>query len=149
MEACKHFFYKHKPLIMYTVAGALSTLVNWVTYACCTNILPIPSSKILITTSNIIAWFVTLIFAYVFYKNWVFESKTDSLHDLMRELLSFTGARLVTGVIEVFGVPFLVALGMDHTIMGVQGFAAKICVTLIVTILNYVFSKMFVFKKHA
>lgn len=149
MESYRHLFYKYKQLFMYAVAGVLSTLVNWVTYASCTNILPIESSGTRITVSNVTAWGITLAFSYVFYKNWVFESKTNSRHELIREMLSFAGARLITGILEIFGVPALVAIGMDHTILGIEGFAAKIWVTTIVTVLNYLFSKRFVFKKHA
>ncbi len=146
---CHIFFEKHKSLIMYTISGVLSTLVNWVTYASCTNILPIVSYHDLILVSNFIAWGVTLAFSYVFYKNWVFESQTNSLHELFWEMISFAGARLLTGLIEIFGVPFLVKLGVNRTIFGIKGFAAKIWVTIVVTVLNYFFSKNFVFKKHA
>ena len=146
---CHNFFEKYKSMIMYVVSGALSTLVNWVTYASCTNILPITSSHELILASNIIAWTVTLVFSYIFYKNWVFESQTNSIQELFLEMLSFTGARLFTGFIEIFGVPFLVGLGIDRTIYGVEGFVAKIWVTIVVTILNYFFSKNFVFKNHS
>lgn len=145
MEA-RLFFQKNKQYIMYAVAGILSTLVNWIAYACCMNILSDEMADYQITISNSFAWVITLAFSYVFYKNWVFESKTNSRHDLIREMLSFTGARLITGVIEVFGLPLLVSLGMDSTVLGVRGLAAKIWITLIVTVLNYFLSKRFVFR---
>lgn len=145
MEA-RLFFQKNKQYIMYAVAGILSTLVNWIAYACCMNILSDEMADYQITISNSFAWIITLAFSYVFYKNWVFESKTNSRHDLIREMLSFTGARLITGVIEVFGLPLLVSLGMDSTVLGVWGLAAKIWITLIVTVLNYFLSKRFVFR---
>ena len=146
METRKHYFEQHRTIIMYSLAGISSTLVNWMSYAACTHILTLPSSKMVITLSNCIAWFVTLAFSYVFYKNWVFESKTTTRHALFKEMASFTGPRSLTGLIEIFGVPFLASFGMQQTVFGIQGFAAKVWVTLLVTILNYIFSKRFVFK---
>ena len=146
MENNRLLFYHYKPIIMYAVAGTLSTLVNWITYASCTHILPIASRHALVTTSNVTAWGITLAFSYLFYKNWVFESKTNTAHELFREIASFTGTRIITGLIEIFGFPFLVALGMNHTVAGITGFAAKIWITVIVTIVNYIMSKVFVFK---
>lgn len=59
----------------------------------------------------------------------------------------FFGARITTGVIEIGGLPLLYYIGVKQSLFGVEGFAAKILVSVIVVILNYVFSKIFVFNK--
>jgi len=143
----KKLFYKYKEIIMYVIAGGLTTLVNWIAYAACTNVLPIKNTETLILFSNAIAWIAAVLFAYIANKRWVFESKTDSLSELVKELISFIGARLLTGLMEIFGVPLLVVLGLNQTIWGIEGFLAKILVSVLVTVLNYVFGKLFVFRK--
>ena len=56
-------------------------------------------------------------------------------------------ARLLTGIIEMAGVPLLVKLGMDQKIFGVKGMMAKVVVSVLVVILNYVLSKLVIFRK--
>ena len=62
------------------------------------------------------------------------------------ELLKFFGARIVTGLVEIIGLPLLVYVGLNQTIFGVDGFVAKILISIIVIVLNYVFSKILIFK---
>ena len=66
---------------------------------------------------------------------------------MLREAALFVSARILTGVLEMGGVPLLVSLGMDQTLFGVRGMVAKVAVSVIVLILNYVFSKLIIFKK--
>ena len=53
---------------------------------------------------------------------------------------------MITGVLELFGVPLLVAIGLNQPLFGAEGFVAKLVVSVIVVILNYVFSKLIIFK---
>lgn len=143
----KKLLYKYKEIIVYIIAGGLTTLVNWAVYAVCTNILPIKNTEQLILSGNIIAWVIAVIFAYIVNKWWVFKSKTHSFIGLFREFISFFGTRLFTGLLEILGVPLLVILGMNQTFFGIEGFLSKILVSILITILNYVFSKLFIFNK--
>ena len=65
----------------------------------------------------------------------------------LREFVSFIGARLATGVIEWFGVPYFSTHGLTHPLFGVKGLLAKVVVSIVVIILNYIFSKFLVFIK--
>ena len=58
----------------------------------------------------------------------------------------FVGARLITGCIEWLGVPALVKLGLNQKFLGIDGMFSKVLVSVIVVILNYVFSKLLIFK---
>ncbi len=64
----------------------------------------------------------------------------------IKEFISFVAARAVTGVIEIFGVPLLVKIGLNQRIFGVDGALSKVIVSVVVVVLNYVFSKLIVFK---
>lgn len=137
----KNLFIKYKEIIMYLIFGVLTTAVNWVVYS-----LLVKLCGVNITVSNIIAWFASVIFAFVTNKIWVFESKSWEIKLAFKEFCSFVASRLATGVIEWVGLPLLVKLGVDQTIFGIEGFVAKVIVSVIVVILNYVFSKLITFR---
>ena len=88
-----------------------------------------------------------VLFAFVTNKLFVFESKTWQPATALREFVSFIGARLATGVIEWFGVPYFSTHGLTHPLFGVKGLLAKVVVSIVVIILNYIFSKFLVFIK--
>lgn len=131
---------KYKEVILYLVFGVATTVVNWISYA------SFNKMGIGMNTSNVLAWVLAVVFAYITNKIFVFESKSMKLEVLLPEIGKFVGARVVTGVIEIVGLPLLVYAGIRQTIFGVEGFLAKILVSVLVVILNYVFSKIFVFK---
>ena len=100
-----------------------------------------------IEISNAIAWFTAVVFAYITNKLFVFESKSWNVAEVWKEVVKFFGARIATGVVEIGGLPLLYYIGVKQSLFGVEGFVAKILVSVIVVILNYVFSKIFVFNK--
>ncbi len=64
-----------------------------------------------------------------------------------RELIKFVGARLATGAIEILGLPLLYYIGMKQSLFGGGGiYGKKIVVSVVVVLLNYVFSKLFIFR---
>lgn len=132
---------KYKEMIMYLIFGVATTVVNWVVYGA---LMQIPSMSM--TIANAIAWAAAVLFAFVTNKWFVFESKTLEPASLVKEFGMFVGSRVLTGIIEIAGLPILYYLGMNQSIFGVEGFAAKIVVSVVVIILNYVFSKILVFK---
>ncbi len=151
MAKIKELWNKYKEIIMYLIFGVLTTVVSWVTYAGFTMIIPDFSigslTKMNIVIANVLSWICAVLFAFVTNKLWVFESKSWKFSLVMKELWLFIVARLLTGVIEWVGVPLLVQLGLNQTIFGIEGMLSKILVSVIVVILNYVFSKLIVFRK--
>ena len=127
---------EHREGMRYLVFGALSTVINIVVFAICAKLVNLSTA-----ISNTIAWIVAVLFAYVTNKIYVFNSKTSELRNLAREIISFFSARIVTLVIEtVFLWIVIDKLGFNDILM-------KIISNIIVIILNYVFSKIFIFKK--
>ena len=137
MKKIKELFIKYKEIIMYLIFGVATTGVNWVVY----------SLLVKMTVSNVIAWIAAVIFAFITNKLWVFESKSWVPKVAAREFVSFVASRLATGVIEWFGPLLLFKIGLDQDLFGVKGFVAKIVCSVLVVILNYVFSKLLVFTK--
>ena len=128
-------FAKYKQTILYLIFGVLSTIVNILTYAFCTRNLNI---EFLI--SNWIAWIVAVLFAYITNKFFVFESKEINIKFLIKELSSFVSCRLLSGIIEMILMYIMIRL------MSLNDFIVKIITNVVVVILNFIFSKLIIFK---
>lgn len=141
LEKIKMFYTKHREWIVYLLIGGLTTLVS---FAVC---LPLMWwAKWPASVSNAVAWAVAVLFAYVTNKLFVFESKKWSFHVAFPEFLRFVGCRVLSGLFET---AFL-ALTIDLPQMGdVKWYSVlmKIIASVIVVILNYIASKLFVFRK--
>lgn len=162
MNKIKELFVKYKEIILYIIFGVLTTLVNWAVYWVLARIfsaqmensdlffslfgMEITVSMFTIFIANFVAWVAGVAFAFVTNKIWVFESKSWKPSVALKEFWLFVAARLITGVLEWFGVPLLVAIGLNQPLFGAEGFVAKLVVSVIVVILNYVFSKLIIFK---
>lgn len=127
---------KYKELITYGIFGVLTTVINIVVYTVSYNRLGISN-----VTSNVIAWILSVLFAYVTNKIWVFESKSTEWKVLFREMTSFFGCRLATGVLDL-GIMYVTVdvMALNSTLM-------KCVSNVFVIIANYVFSKLIIFKK--
>lgn len=151
MNTIKNLFFKYKEIIMYLVMGVATTVVNWIVYALAISLintnLVIKDFDFDLLISNITAWIISVIFAYVTNKIFVFESHSWKLAFIAKEFALFVSARLITGVLEIVGLPFLVSLGLDQTIFGIEGMVSKVLISVLVVILNYIFSKLIIFKK--
>lgn len=127
---------KYRSLIAYGVFGVLTTLVNIGIYYLCYE-----KAGMSNTLSNICAWTVAVLFAYLTNKVWVFESHSWKWADLKREVVSFMGCRMATGVMDLFIMYICVDLMHWHATL------MKVLSNVLVIILNYVFSKLVIFKQ--
>lgn len=143
MKKIQELFVKYKEIIMYLIFGVGTTVVNWGIYT----VIVMLGKEVNLTIANIIAWVGAVAFAYITNKLWVFESKSWSLEVVWKELGMFLGARIFSGIFEIGLFPVLVWLGMNQAIFGVEGMLAKVVISVLVIVLNYIFSKLIVFKK--
>ena len=134
---------KNKELIKYIAFGVATTAVNFAVYSAL--LLFGMSGKV--TLANLVSWICAVIFAFFTNKLFVFESKSFKIKTLLPEAASFLGARVASGVIEVFLPEILMGIGLDSKIFGIEGLLAKAAVSTLVIVLNYIFSKLVVFKK--
>ena len=121
-----------KEFTFYMIFGVLTTLVNILVYLFFAKI-----CGVYYVTSNILAWFFSVLFAYVTNRMWVFESENTNI---IKEAILFFGGRLLSGILDTG----LMILLID--ILSVGDLISKIVVQIIVVIVNYVFSKWIVFK---
>ena len=130
---------------MYLIMGFATTIVSWVTYALFANMFD--SSKHVVLIASTLSWICAVTFAYITNKIWVFESYSFKPAFLIKEISLFVSTRAATGLLEIIGVPFLVdTLGFDPPLFGTKGMVAKMLISVIVVILNYIFSKVLIFK---
>jgi len=121
-----------KELIFYIIFGILTTLVNILLYLFLTKLLGFNY-----IISNILAWFFSVLFAYITNRIWVFESDNDNI---LKEIILFFSGRLFSGVVDtLFLFVFIELLFMNDLI-------SKVIIQIIVVILNYVISKFIIFK---
>lgn len=127
----------------YLVFGALATLVNLITAAICYELLftglnADPRTNL----STIISIIAAVVFAYITNKHFVFMTKSKDLKDLIREITSFMSCRLATAIIEIIFMNIVtVKLHLPFMIM-------KVVINIIVILLNFIFSKILIFKKN-
>lgn len=144
MDTLKGIFKKYEEVIAYLFWGVLTTFVSWGSYSIFVLIFVGVMQKVFI--ANVLSWITAVLFAFVTNKICVFHSNHWNFKVVSIELSKFISARLFTGVFEIFGVPLLVKIGLNQTIFGIDGMVAKILVSVLVVILNYFFSKLFIFK---
>ena len=125
----------NREVISYLIFGVLTTLVNWVVYAAMVKV------HIDYRIATAAAWAVSVLFAFIVNKIFVFQSYNLRPAYVMKEITSFVACRAVSGVMEmVFMIVMVSWIHMDEYI-------SKIAVCVIVVIVNYVFSKLFIFRK--
>ena len=135
IKTIKELLIKYKEIISYLFFGVLTTAVDFVSYYTLTRFLHLEEGF-----SNVLAQFIAILFAYITNKLFVFEDKTNDFKSLIIQFGKFFSLRLVTLVLN--SVMFIVMIDK----LRVNDIVTKVIVSVIVIILNYVFSKLIVFK---
>ena len=127
---------KYWDVISYLFFGVLTTVVNYLVYLPCYNLLGFSAS-----VSNMISWAVAVAFAYLTNKPFVFRSHDWSAKTVIPELTAFVGCRIGSGLLETG----ILLLTVD--LLGWNGNVWKLVTSVLVVVLNYIFSKFLVFRK--
>ena len=126
------FYNRYREVIAYLFFGMLTTLINIFAFYILRKL------NIGIYISNVIAWIVSVLFAFVTNKLFVFESKNNNM---IKEMIEFYFFRILSLVFDM-GLMFLLI-----EIININDMISKIITNIFVIIINYLFSKLFVFKK--
>lgn len=127
---------KYWDILTYLFFGVLTTVVNYIVYLPAYNLLGLSAA-----VSNAISWVVAVAFAYLTNKPFVFKSRDWSRETVIPELTKFVSCRVASGAMET--VILLIAVD----ILGWNGNIWKLVTQVMVVVLNYIFSKLIVFKK--
>ena len=132
------FLLKHKELISYVAVGISAVAMNWLTYSLLVVFMPM-------VAANTLSWAITMVFTFLTNKIYVFQSRCFERNILKKEIISFFTTRGITGVLEVVAQPQLYAWGMNRPLFGVEGLEAKVTVCIVLSIVNYLSTKLIVF----
>lgn len=135
MTKIKEIFHKYKEIVLYLFFGGCTTLVNILVYFFCRRL------GLGVAEGTITAWILSVLFAYITNRKFVFQTKKEGTAGIIKEFVSFFLCRLATGVIDL--LIMLVFVDILHF----NDVLLKILSNIIVIILNYVASKIFIFKK--
>ncbi len=127
---------KHREVLLYLFFGGLTTVVSIGSFWICDGALQWNEH-----IANTISWVLAVMFAFITNRTWVFRAVTESRADFVKQLLGFYGGRLAT-----FGVEELILL-IFITWLGFPSLAVKIAAQVVVQVLNYIVSKLLVFRK--
>ena len=137
LERISYYIKKYEGVLLYLIFGVLTTVINMEVYYILFAGLLLPN-----LVSNAIAWLAAVAFAFITNKIWVFKSKSFEFSKLAVELSGFITARLFTGFLDTA----IMFVGVD--VLKRNWIIAKIVSSVVVVILNYIFSKLFVFRKN-
>ena len=135
MKKIIDLYKKYEEVINYLIVGGMTTLVSIGVYALFTKCFHINYM-----IANVISWIISVLFAYITNRIFVFKSKNDNI---LIEIYQFFKYRIFSFLIEIFLMYLFVEL------INIDDMISKVIVQIIVIILNYVFSKLFVFKKES
>lgn len=138
-ERILNLYHKYEELVVYIIVGVMTTIVSWIIYFGSVYTFLDANNALQLQVANILSWVAGVAFAYVTNRKFVFKSKEANV---LKELSNFTLSRVSTLFLDML-VMFVMV-----TWLGLNDGISKIVSAVLVTITNYVLSKLFVFRKH-
>ena len=132
----KQLFIRYKEMILYLFFGGCTTLVNIIVYYICAHLLLLATAP-----STVIAWILSVAFAYLTNRIYVFKSCSRGLAAILREIGAFVSCRLLTGVMD------LAIMYVCVDLLHFNDLIIKIISNILVIVLNYIASKLLIFRK--
>lgn len=129
-------YLNYKEIINYLIFGALAMAVNFISYYLFAKILKIDE-----VISSGLSWLVSVIFAYITNKLFVFAKKTENGKELIKEMLTFMSCRVLSGAFCDVGTFALMV-----KVLKINDIIAKVVTQVMVVIVNYICSKLIIFK---
>lgn len=129
-------YIKYREIILYVFFGGVTTFVSLASFMVCKRLLLLHTDP-----GNIISWILSVTTAFVTNRAFVFRSEKKNAKSVVFEMLSFYSSRLLTGGVDLI----IVHIGIET--LGLNDFGVKAASSVIVLILNYIASKLFVFRK--
>lgn len=134
----KNLAVKYREILSYLVVGGLTTVVSLGSYYLCIYTVFDPADPVMLQGANLVSWVLSVTFAYFANRRYVFLSKDPHV---LREAGAFYAGRVGTLLLDMgFMALFVSVLGFDAT-------WTKLVAQVMITIANYIISKIFVFRK--
>ena len=139
MEFIKKIYYKYENIINYLIVGGLTTVISMTIYFVSVNTFLNPNNGIQLQIANILSWIGGVLFAYFTNRKFVFKSEEQNK---LKEGCKFLLSRVITLLLD------MLVMYIGVTALNVNDKIVKIISQIIITISNYIFSKMLVFKNN-
>lgn len=139
MKKLIDLYKKHEEILNYLIVGVLTTVVSLAAYYTAVLTVLDPNNGLQLQIANLFSWICAVVFAYFTNRKFVFKSKNNNK---IKEFASFTSSRVLTLLLDML-IMFIMV-----TLLKMNDKIAKLVVQVVVTIGNYILSKLFVFKKN-
>lgn len=126
---------KQREVVLYIFFGGLTTLVSIAVFSLCSYVFLLS-----VVISNVVSWIISVAFAYLTNRTWVFGSKKTGAKNIALEVSSFCASRMLSGLIETAILYIMVDLLYQNKML------IKVIATVIVVVVNYILSKLIVFR---
>lgn len=123
-----------REIILYLIFGFLTTVISILVFALFTEVIPLNE-----LIANIISFIIAVLFAFLTNRRWVF--KNNDKQPFLLQGIKFYSARLITLLIEELIIFIFI------TLLTFNSLAVKTIAQIVIIVLNYILSKVFVFKK--
>ncbi|KRK47150.1 hypothetical protein FC96_GL000610 [Secundilactobacillus kimchicus JCM 15530] len=133
MKPILKLYHQYESLVSYLFFGGLTTLINIVVFGWLNHHMDY-------TIANVIAWFASVVFAFVTNKLWVFNSKSMAVGTFLWEILTFFGFRALSLLVD----QGIMVLGVS--VLHGNPLIVKIIDQFVVVAINYIFSKWIIFR---
>lgn len=138
MNKIKELYLKYKEIINYLIFGVLTTIVSLVTYYICVYTILDPDNAVQLQIANVISWIISVAFAYITNRKFVFESKEKNK---IKEASKFVTSRIATLLMD------MAIMYVGVTVLRFNDKIMKLISQVVVIVMNYILSKILVFKK--
>ena len=138
MNKIKELYLKYKEIINYLIFGVLTTIVSVVTYYICVYTILAPDNAVQLQIANVISWIISVAFAYITNRKFVFESKEKNK---IKEASKFVTSRIATLLMD------MAIMYVGVTVLRFNDKIMKLISQVVVIVMNYILSKILVFKK--
>lgn len=138
MKKIKELYSKYEELINYLFIGGCTTLISLFVYYLCVFTIFNPENSILLQCANVLSWIIAVAFAYIANRKFVFKSQNENVKN---EVSKFLSARIVTLLID------MIFMWLTVSVLHFNDKIMKILSNIIIIVLNYIFSKLYVFVK--
>lgn len=129
------FYKKYKEMLLYLFFGGLSFIVSISIYAAFN--IGMALNELI---ANVLSWIITVMFAFLTNRIWVFRSPTNSVSEFIKQMFAFYSGRVITLIVEE------AVLLIFITWLGFNSILIKVIAQVIVIVLNYIISKLLIFK---
>lgn len=138
MKTIVKLYKKYEEIINYFIVGILTTMVSLGSYYLCVCTFLNPNHAIELQIANLVSWVCAVVFSYITNRVFVFKSRNENQ---VKEIISFVSSRILTLFMD------MVIMFIGVTLLHISDKVTKLIVQVVVTVMNYILSKWFVFKK--